>query len=805
MPELPSNEDGGQTEVADRGPSREEPGRRTPDESTVGLATSNLITGAPASAEAEAPGLEAGGRLADRFTLVRFIPAVFAVVAAAVLVLGGGYGLVKYRPSLRLREPERKTAFVVPRPKAGVLGIRNELGSDTPKWLPTAVTEVLAHELEAAESSLRLVATDWVDLEERSLGVSAKDLGDEKAQKRLQALLDADVFVYGTLSPAEGAPDGVRLQVQALDARTRRELGSFAEDLGAGGSRLVEALPALGAEVRKLLAVTLTAEEEPALASSRAHNLDAVEAYSTGVMFGRRWDIEEARSHFEAAAASDPSFLQAKRELARTWGYQSNGKKALEVWKSIRATQPVLTARQAALLDLRITPDRDKRNALFEAAPDDFELGLALADPLKPRPALQLMKRMKELRTLPPLILALREARAVGESADPQRAIELLDHVVTRATELDARWELAQARRFQADFAPADDPVRRKEALDRFQEAERLLAEVGELDDLATTKREKKGWLYSSGSRKEALAAADDAAAWYRRLGNRPWLAHMLLSTADGRREVGELAAARKQFDEARRELEALGESPDGFRFAYAYQVRARQDIDSANLVEAREGIRWARKTATIGAWPAEVERLEATVLYEQDQRAEARAAFSRVVALGGGPGFAACVVDCDGDNPAAGLECLARTCREGEATCELREAQCRLRASDLAGAERAARQAAAHFETAEDYEGVILSRAVLMRLAPTRSESAKAIRLLRADLAKLEAEGNKRLAFETTLALGDVELKAGRPEGRARLLKLEQEARSREFFRVARLAREALDRKPVAAVAPHR
>jgi hypothetical protein len=183
------------------------------------------------------------------------------------------------------------------------------------------------------------------------------------------------------------------------------------------------------------------------------------------------------------------------------------------------------------------------------------------------------------------------------------------------------------------------------------------------------------------------------------------------------------------------------------------------------------------------------------------------------MVALGGGPGFAACVVDCDGDNPVAGLECLARLCRiedpelvgGGRAACQLREAQCRLRASDHAGAERAARQAAAYFETTEDAEGIFLSRAVLMRLAPTRRESAKAMRLLRADLAKLEAEGNKRLAFETTLALGDVELKAGRPEGRARLEKLEQDAKSREFFRIARLAREALDRKPLASVTPKR
>jgi hypothetical protein len=47
-------------------------------------------------------------------------------------------------------------------------------------------------------------------------------------------------------------------------------------------------------------------------------------------------------------------------------------------------------------------------------------------------------------------------------------------------------------------------------------------------------------------------------------------------------------------------------------------------------------------------------------------------------------------------------------------------------------------------------------------------------------------------LAFEVALALGEVELRAARSEGRARLRNLEQDAKSKEFFPVARPAREA-------------
>jgi hypothetical protein len=138
-------------------------------------------------------------------------------------------------------------------------------------------------------------------------------------------------------------------------------------------------------------------------------------------------------------------------------------------------------------------------------------------------------------------------------------------------------------------------------------------------------------------------------------------------------------------------------------------------------------------------------------------------------------------------------------------AGCQVEEAYCRYRADDLAGAERSAREAAAFLESRDLYELSLRNRAILMRVAAAHGETAKAIRVLRADLAKVESEGNKRLAFETALVLGEVELEAGRPGGRPRLVKLEQEARSREFLRIARLAREALDRKPVASATPHR
>jgi hypothetical protein len=126
--------------------------------------------------------------------------------------------------------------------------------------------------------------------------------------------------------------------------------------------------------------------------------------------------------------------------------------------------------------------------------------------------------------------------------------------------------------------------------------------------------------------------------------------------------------------------------------------------------------------------------------------------------------------------------------------------AKCRLAAGDLDGAERAALERRTVAQRWEFYEGRVLANTDLMRVRAARGQTPQAIASLRSDMAEVESKVGKQVAFEVALALGEVELRAGRPEGRNRLVKLEQEAKSREFFRIARLAREALERKPSAA-----
>ena len=726
----------------------------------------------------------------------------FALSGALLLVLGA-YGVVKYRPTLRVRGPEKKAALTAPRLVVAVLGIRNELASPKLEWLPTAVTELLAHELAAAETSLRVSDTDWADLDRRSLGVLEDDVSDEKTQRRLQALLGANVLVYGSLSPREPASDDVRLRVQVLDAQPRKDRGVFDEDLGPNGARLTEAVPQLAGRIRTALGASLTDEQEAALSASRAHNLDAAQEYAEGVRRQRLWELEDARSHLEAALTADPGFLDAQRRIGQTWRDQGNTKRARQVAERMRARTSGLTARQTAQLDTAILgfePDEEKATdawtALFDAMPDDFEVGASLLEwlPLRAQPVL--IKRLRQLPAYPALRLDLREAEAVWDAGETQRASELLGGVAQRARELGARWELARVRQSQG-WRLYRGERRFTEALEALREAERLYAEVGELDKVAQTKSMKALLLSEMGSEGDYRAALDEAAGAFRRLGKHR--AGAFLLTVSGQHQLltlGDVDAARRRLEEARAEHEALEEPPGGFHRL----VRAQLALSEADLAAAQATLREDE-----GQWALVHVGL---VLYERDDRQEARSIFLKAASRGeqigdgelAGVGVLACLVDCDGGQASAGLACLMEKCPKPLSRPHLvLVAQCKYRLNDLAGAERAARDSLPA-EGGRAYENEAMASAILMSVAATRGDSARSIRVLKEHLADAESKHNKRVAYELALALGNVELKAGRPEGRKRLLKLQEEAKSREHLRIARLVREALDQKPASA-----
>jgi len=758
-------------------------------------------------------------------------------VAAALLILAvGAVAGIRLGSELSRGRPN-PVAILKHRPVLGILGIRNEVASAELGWLPTAVSELLAHELAAAETSLRVVPTDRVAKVRRSLGVSEDDVGEGQVQKRMEALLGANVLVSGKLARAENV-GGVRLHIRALNAETGEELCNFEEDLGPNGAQLASRVPVLAARVLAALEVRMSSEERAALEASRVQSGDAAQLYAEGVKSLRRFDYEDARSHFQAALAADARFLDAQRRILQTWEAQENKKRVREVAQRIRARPDALTPRQATQVDAKLLaqgPEMrralDAGLGLFEIMPDDVEFGLALAsggpsnnltveDLVPTRARLALIGR---LRRLPPpasgdLRLDISEAGALGGLGETARAHELLARAKTRAKELGAKAELASVARQEGEV-PWLAAGQVGEALPRFEEAARVFAELGDLEELVNAKDRIATVITQSGSPPKALAALDEVTGLHLRLGHHFSIHSSLTVSAYQFLLLGDLKSAHGRLAQARSEAEAVDEPPvENYHHVRADLALAEGDLDEARrAVNELNGLRSGGEEYLESTYLAE----EAEILREGDHLDDARESLLRAARLmeqlgnlknSGSYARRACELDCDGGRAPEGLACLAERPLVGIPQRDIAfalflEATCKFRLGDLAGAEKAAQEALSKTDV---FARRVKNAALLMRIRAAHGETAKALTGLRALMTDVDAKpGNRRLGFEVALALGEVELRASRPEGRARLLKLEQEAKSREFFRIARLAREAregaLSKAHAAAPAPNR
>jgi hypothetical protein len=339
-----------------------------------------------------------------------------------------------------------------------------------------------------------------------------------------------------------------------------------------------------------------------------------------------------------------------------------------------------------------------------------------------------------------------------------------------------------------------------------FEKASAILAEVGELDELARIKRRKSTLLSNIAPTSVALRALEETAALYRRLGDRAKLRDVLVNEAQQMLKSGDFQLARTKLREAFSEAEASGIAPGG---AYHYHT-GDLALSDANMDAVRDSLRALRRTGQ----ERDEDRalyLEFQALRAQDRLQEARESLEREKALmersgvqlaASGREMQLCLLSCDEGHPREGLECLAKhppSVEMGDTqitAANLYLAGCRLLVGDSQGAADAARRARSGALTQETYAPRALAEGYFLRAQAARGQSTQAITGLRAQLVEAQKRDAKAMSFEIALALGDVELRSGRSEGRLRLAKLEEEARSKEFFRIARLAREALDQK---------
>ena len=728
---------------------------------------------------------------------------LFAGLASVLLL--GAIAAVWALPRLHGQGPP-VVAVPAVRPVAAILGFSNGLPEKRLGWLSTALEEGLHRELAAAETVLRVLPTNRVAAARRSLGIAENTLSEVTSRSRLQGLLGANRFVLGGLAPAEPESRAVRLQVHILDAPTGQGLVELSEDLGPDATALPEALARLGNKLRDALTAPLSPEEASVLASTRVKGVDAAQAYAEGVMSLRGFEYAQARSFFDAALTHDATLVDAQERIVESWQRQGFRKKAREAAERLASQKHVLTSRQSADLTSRSLrlgrppqKGREARLALFTTRPDDEELGLDVAfDNSPPKQELALVRRLRQLPTpvSEDLRLDAAEAEAVwGE--DPKRADELLDRLVLRARQLGARSEEALSHHVRATLRWGST-----EEVPRFREAIRLHSEVGDLEGVAFSTGALADALGHHGRLRDTLNALDEAAGAYRRLGHR-WRLHQLLATSAIQTFfLGDSELAWKRLEEARGEAELLGEPPgDTYLF-----VRPKFLLWNADLAGFRAGVQAWRGLR--GSDDPIVLMYESMGLTAQDQLEQARASLRRSASLleqSGQTGFSAdaafgaCTIECEQGHASEGLACLAALPpapnEESESMRRVGEARCKYLSKDFSGAEIAARRGLTD-PVREWFMNRVSVEIEIARAMAARGQTTTALAELKRILAEIESRRfYKKLAFDAALALGEAELAAGLPAGRARLVRLEQEARGREFLFIARRAREALDR----------
>jgi len=345
------------------------------------------------------------------------------------------------------------------------------------------------------------------------------------------------------------------------------------------------------------------------------------------------------------------------------------------------------------------------------------------------------------------------------------------------------------------------------DAKEPLHEAATLLSDVGQLDEFADAKDLYADLVANTANPSGAVKAFEEAAAVHRKLAQHAQL-HGALAYEAGQLIVrGDLDLGATRLREAVLESEAIGEAASPlFALVEGGLAQARVDMDGV-----RKAIHSLRAEAN-PTDPSEAEPfavwLEAIAFRAQDRLSEAREMFEKRRTFKETTGHVMeafnaqtelCELLCEEGHPLQGLECLsqhqppAATRTAWSVPVGRMLTTCRYLAGDLQGAETAAVEAVATAQHYELYDERVLTNAYLMRARAARGETTQAIASLRTDLAEAEAKGAKSLAFEVSLALGEIELRVRRPGGRPRLLRLEQEAKSKEFFRIARLAREAL------------
>jgi tetratricopeptide (TPR) repeat protein len=469
---------------------------------------------------------------------------------------------------IRARRSDGLAAVTAPRRSVAVLGFRNLSGRADAAWLSTALAEMLNTELGAA-GGLRVVSGDLVEQAKLDVRVAENEPLPAPARARLRALLGADYLVLGSYAVlGEEGGGTLRIDARLEDALVGEPLGAVAED--GAQVELFELVRRVGAALRRRLDPGATGGGERRSAASR-FSAEGARLYAEGIGRLRRFEPLPARELLERAVAVDPDNALGRSALAAAWSALGYDERARAEAKRAFDLAAELPAEERLAVEGRYWEAvRDWGKAievyrtLWARYPDNLEnaLRLAAAQTAAGR-AREGLVTVAAGRALPPPArddprLDLAEAQAAAALSDFPLQRQAAARAVAASERLGASLLAAQAR--IAECWALRNLGEPQAALGACGEGERRYTAVGDRSGLAFALSTRAGVLYDQGDLAGARRVYEEALATYRSTGDQNGVARALNNIAVVARNQGRGEEARRLYGEVLALCKSIGD-----------------------------------------------------------------------------------------------------------------------------------------------------------------------------------------------------------------------------------------------------
>ena len=461
----------------------------------------------------------------------RLLLITLLIVAAGVLGAVGAYRHFSASSSNQTASPAAASPLAT-RPAIAVLGFRNASSRPEDAWLSTAVAEMLASDVGAADK-LRVIPNEQVSRAVTDLGLKAGRADSETARSGLHEATGADMLVEGSYVVVNhGSSPALRLMVQVQDAHSGKQLASFSETGEVGG--LFTLVDRAGAELRRDLSDQGTDKDTGSALAGMSQSTEAMRFYAEAIDQARLFDSNSARGLFERAIQADPRFAMAHLGVADAWvdlGFMERAAK--EAAEAFRLSTDLPREQRLAIEAKYRSLSHDSNAAinLYKALtmfyPDDEAWGMHLAVEQdgagKKQDALDTLERLHRLSLTPAQRVEVNgheaEEYAIMTTAEGQtKARNLVAEAVTIAEKQPGLLVRGEALRSQCFILSSIGPIANARSV--CEQAKATYQSVGNLQAVASAVNNLAGIASSQNDWKLAETDYAEARKIFHDLGN---------------------------------------------------------------------------------------------------------------------------------------------------------------------------------------------------------------------------------------------------------------------------------------------